>query len=177
MDSVNRQWRLRERPTGMVGVQHFEYREEAAPKAQDGEVLVRTLYLSFDPAMRAFLNDRSSYAAPQRVGEVMGAGAIAQVIESRAKGFAAGDFVFGRFGWQDYASAKGDTGVMKLSRGRQLTDYMGALGGTGLTAYIGMLEVGQAKSGETVVISGAAGATGSVAVQISRIVGCRTEGR
>jgi NADPH-dependent curcumin reductase CurA len=174
MQPVNRQWRLSERPAGMVGIEHFAYREEPTPKVREGEVLVRTLYVSFDPAMRAFLNDRPSYRAPQRVGEVMGAGAIAQVIESRALGLAAGDLVFGGFGWQDYATVNPSAGVMKLSPRRQPTDYLSALGGTGLTAYFGLLEVGQAEAGDTVVISGAAGATGSAAVQISRIVGCRT---
>ena len=172
--ATNRQWRLIERPTGMVGVQHFAYREEPAPSPNDGDVLVRTLYVSFDPAMRAFLNDRPSYVPPQPVGEVMRAGAIGQVIESKASGFAAGDLVLGGFGWQDYAAVSASAGVMKISPSRPPTDYMSVLGGTGLTAYFGLLEVGRPKAGETVVISGAAGATGSSAVQISRIIGCRT---
>ncbi len=172
--ATNRQWRLIERPIGMVGVQHFAYREEPAPSAADGEVLVRTLYVSFDPAMRAFLHDRPSYVPPQPVGEVMRAGAIGQVLESKASGFAAGDLVMGGFGWQDYAVANASAGVMKLPPSRPMTDYMSVLGGTGLTAYFGLLDVGRPKAGETVVISGAAGATGSSAVQISRIVGCRT---
>jgi NADPH-dependent curcumin reductase CurA len=172
--ALNRQWLLIERPTGMVGLRHFAYREEPVPVPQEGEVLVRTLYLSFDPAMRAFLNGRPSYAAPQRVGEVMRAGGIAQVIESRTEGFAAGDLVSGGFGWQDYATADPALGVLKLSPTRQLTDYMSVLGGTGLTAYVGLLEVGRPNAGDTVVISGAAGATGSTAVQIARILGCRT---
>lgn len=171
---TNRQWRLIERPVGMVGVQHFGYNEEPAPMPKDGEVLVRTLYVSFDPAMRAFLNDRPSYVAPQAVGEVMRAGAIAQVIESRASGFAPGDLVTGGFGWQDYAVTDAGRGVMKLPRNRPPTDYMSVLGGTGLTAYFGLLDIGRPKAGETVVISGAAGSTGSTAVQISRILGCRT---
>lgn len=172
--ATNRQWRLTERPIGMVGVQHFAYREEPAPSPKDGEVLVRTLYVSFDPAMRAFLHDRPSYVAPQPIGEVMRAGAIAQVIESKAVGFAAGDLVMGGFGWQDYAAVNASAGLTALSPSRPLTDYMSVLGGTGLTAYFGLLDVGRPKAGETVVISGAAGATGSTAVQISRIIGCRT---
>jgi NADPH-dependent curcumin reductase CurA len=169
----NRQWRLVERPKGMVGVEHFALREEPAPTPQDGELLVRTLYVSFDPAMRAFLNDRPSYVAPQAVGEVMRAGAIGQVIEARAAGFTPGQLVFGSFGWQDYASAPAAT-VMKLPTHRPMTEFMSVLGGTGLTAYFGLLEVGKIKSGETVVVSGAAGATGSSAVQVARILGCRT---
>lgn len=172
--ATNRQWRLIERPVGMVGVQHFGYREEPVPAPGDGDVLVRTLYVSFDPAMRAFLHDRPSYVAPQPVGEVMRAGAIAQVIESKASGFVPGDLVMGGFGWQDYAAVSAKAGVAKLSPTRPLPDYMSVLGGTGLTAYFGLLEVGRPKSGETVVVSGAAGATGSTAVQIARIIGCRT---
>jgi len=171
---MNRQWRLMERPVGMVGVQHFAYREEPAPSPGEGELLVRTLYVSFDPAMRAFLHDRPSYVAPQPVGEVMRAGALAQVIESKVSGFAAGDLVMGGFGWQDYAAVSPSPGVTKVSPSRPLTDYMSVLGGTGLTAYFGLLEVGRPKAGETVVVSGAAGATGSTAVQIARVIGCRT---
>ena len=172
---TNRQWRLIERPVGMVSPRHFELREEPSPSPKDGEVLVRTLYVSFDPAMRAFLHDRPSYVPPQPVGEVMRAGAIGQVIESKSPACVPGDLVMGSFGWQDYATASG-AHLLKLSPTRQPTDYMSALGGTGLTAYFGLLEVGRAKTGDTVVISGAAGATGSSAVQISKILGCRTIG-
>ena len=170
---TNRQWRLIERPVGMVGPQHFKFYEEPAPSPGPGEVLVRTLYVSFDPAMRAFLHDRPSYVAPQPIGEVMRAGAIGQVIESRSDACAVGELVMGGFGWQDYAVANGAQ-VAKLSPKRQPTDYMSTLGGTGLTAYIGLIEVGRPKAGDTVVISGAAGATGSAAVQISKILGFRT---
>jgi hypothetical protein len=171
--TVNRQWRLVERPDGMVGEQHFGYLEAPIPTPAEGEMLVRTLYLSFDPAMRAFLNAGPGYAAPQQVGDVMRAGAIAQVVESRADLFRKGDVVFGGFGWQDYAVARPEQGVVKIPPGRPLTDHMSALGGTGLTAYFGLIEVGRPKKGETVVVSGAAGATGSTVVQIAKILGCR----
>lgn len=174
MAEMNRQWRLIARPVGMVGVEHFERREEPRPVPVDGEILVRTLYVSFDPAMRAFLNDRPSYVAPQPVGAVMRAGGVAQVIESRAPGFAPGDLVVGAFGWQDYAAVNAARGVMRISPTRPPTDYMSVLGGTGVTAYFGLLEVGRPEAGQTVVVSGAAGATGSTVVQISRIIGCRT---
>lgn len=170
--ATNRQWRLIERPVGMVGIQHFRYGEEPAPAPQDGEVLVRNLYVSFDPAMRAFLHDRPSYVPPQPVGEVMRAGAIGQVIESRSPACVPGELVMGGFGWQDYATANGAQ-LLKLSSSRPPTDYMSALGGTGLTAYFGLLDVGRPKASDTVVISGAAGATGSSAVQIAKIIGCR----
>jgi NADPH-dependent curcumin reductase CurA len=159
----------------MVAPSDFEYREEPVPALNDGQVLVRTLYVSFDPAMRAFLNDRPSYIPPQPVGEVMRAGAIGQVVESRSAAFAAGDFVQGGFGWQDYALFDGAQPMAGKVSGRYpLPTYLSALGGTGLTAYFGLLEVGKAQAGDTVVVSGAAGATGSSAVQIARILGCRT---
>jgi NADPH-dependent curcumin reductase CurA len=131
--------------------------------------------VSFDPAMRAFLNDRPSYIPPQPVGEVMRAGAVGQVVESRSPAFAAGDLVVGGFGWQDYALLDGPhQGVMKISGKHPLPTYLSVLGGVGLTAYFGLLEVGKATAGETVVVSGAAGATGSSVVQIAKITGCRT---
>jgi NADPH-dependent curcumin reductase CurA len=123
--------------------------------------------------MRAFLNERPGYVAPQQTGEVMRAGGIAQVIESRSEGPVPGTLVVGSFGWQDYAVVDPTSGVIQIPSGRRPTDYMSVLGGTGLTAYFGLLEVGRASAGNTVVISGAAGATGSTAVQIARIAGCR----
>ncbi len=176
--SVNRQWRLLRRPVGMVTAADFTHDEQPIPRPGDGEALVRTLYVSFDPAMRAFLHDRPSYVPPQPIGEVMRAGAIGQVVESRTAALAPGDFVLGSFGWQEYAlaSGSGPLGAMKVTPTRPLTDYMSALGGTGLTAYFGLLDVGRITAGETVLISGAAGATGSSAMQIAKIKGCRTIG-
>ncbi len=176
--SVNRQWRLARRPKGMVAETDFTYREEATPRPGEGEFLVRTLYVSFDPAMRAFLREGPSYVPAQPVGEVMRAGAIGQVVESRCAGYQPGDFVAGAFGWQDYAVIGGPPvgTVVKLVPTHPLPAYLSVLGGTGLTAYFGLLDVGRLKAGETVVISGAAGATGSSAVQIARLKGCRTIG-
>ena len=171
---VNRQWRLVSRPVGMVTVEDFAAHQEATRPPEAGELLVRTLYVSFDPAMRAFLHDRPSYVPPQPIGEVMRAGAIGQVMASQAPGFEVGDLVLGAFGWQEYATVPAARGVMKLPAGHHPTDYMSVLGGTGLTAYFGLLEVGKIQAGETVVISGAAGATGSSAVQMARILGART---
>jgi hypothetical protein len=175
--TVNRQWRLARRPTGMVGEGDFSYAEMEVPRPAAGEILVRTLYVSFDPAMRAFLHDRPSYIPPQPVGEVMRAGAVGQVVESRLGGFVPGDFVLGAFGWQDYATVAGpQAGVVKVDARQPLTHHLSVLGGTGLTAYFGLLEVGKLRDGETVVVSGAAGATGSTAAQIARLKGCRTIG-
>src|SRR5260221_5086944 len=172
-ETLNRQWRLARRPRGMVTEADFVYHEEPVAQPKDGEVLVRTLYVSFDPAMRAFLHDRPSYVPPQPVGEVMRAGVVGQVVESRFPAIQPGDFVSGGFGGQDYAVTPGQH-VMKVVPTFPLTNYLGVLGGTGITAYFGLLHVAQIKSGETVVISGAAGATGSTAVQISKLKGCRT---
>ena len=173
--SVNRQWRLVRRPVGMVTPGDFTYAEQPVSPPGDNEVLVRTLYVSFDPAMRAFLHDRPSYVPPQPVGEVMRAGALGQVVESRSPGLAAGDFVVGGFGWQEYAVAPG-LSALKVAPRPALTDHMSVLGGTGITAYFGLLEVARISAGETVVVSGAAGATGSAAVQIAKLKGCRTFG-
>jgi NADPH-dependent curcumin reductase CurA len=161
----------------MVTPADFEYREEPVAALDDGGVLVRTLYVSFDPAMRAFLNDRPSYVAPQPVGEVMRAGAVGQVVESRSAAFAVGDLVLGGFGWQDYAQVDGTLpGLMKVSGSYPLPAYLGVLGGIGLTAYFGLFDVGRPAPGDTIVVSGAAGATGSSVVQIARIKGYRTIG-
>lgn len=173
--ALNRQWLLGRRPEGMVAPADFSYREAPVPRPDADEILVRTLYVSFDPAMRAFLNGAATYAAPQGLGEVMRAGAIGQVVESRAAGVEAGELVSGVFGWQDYAVTPGNA-VVRVPPGRSLPTYLSALGGTGLTAYFGMLDVARIAPGETVLVSGAAGATGSTAAQIAKIKGCRTIG-
>lgn len=158
----------------MVGTEHFAMSEAPVPQPADGQILARVLYVSFDPAMRAFLRDGPSYVPPQPVGEVMRAGGVAQVIESRHPAFSPGELVLAGVGWQEYAALNGASVATKLNPNRPPTDYLSVLGGTGLTAYFGLLDVAGAKAGETVVISGAAGATGSTAVQIARITGCRT---
>jgi NADPH-dependent curcumin reductase CurA len=175
---VNRQWRLLRRPTGMVSAADFGLHEEPVRRPADGELLVRTLYVSFDPAMRAFLNDRPSYVPPQPVGQVMRAGAIGQIAESRVAGYAAGEFLTGAFGWQEYANVPADQlrGVGKIVPRHPLPAYLGILGGTGLTGYFGLLEVGRPQPGDTVVISAAAGASGSSAAQIAKLKGLRTIG-
>jgi len=174
----NRQWCLARRPVGMVSEADFEYREEPLPRIADGEALLRVLYLSFDPAMRGWMEDRPSYIPPVQIGEVMRAGAVAQVVESKAPGLAPGDFVQGLFGWQEWAvSGQGLRAPTKLAPGTPLTWPLGVLGITGWTAYFGLLDLGKPKAGETVLVSGAAGATGSVAAQIAKhVVGCRVVG-
>jgi NADPH-dependent curcumin reductase CurA len=175
MSRRNRQWLLAERPVGMVSAANFALREVDVPEPGPGQVLVKNLYLSFDPAMRGWMEDRPSYLPPVGLGEVMRCGAVAQVIESREESLPVGTFVSGLFGWQEYALV-GRANAAPIAPGTPLTWPLGVLGITGLTAYFGMLDIGQPKAGETVVVSGAAGATGSVAAQLARIRGARAIG-
>ena len=154
----------------------WDYVEEPVPSPGDGEFLVKVLYISLDPAMRGWMNDIRSYVPPVGIGEVMRAGAVGEVIESNNDGFGVGDHVVGLFGLQEYAASDGGGAVKVDPSLAPLPTYLGALGMTGLTAYFGLLDVGAAKEGETVVVSGAAGAVGSVAGQIAKIKGCRAVG-
>jgi NADPH-dependent curcumin reductase CurA len=177
-DRTNRQWVLASRPEGLVDPTNFELRSEPAPQPGDGEFLVHNLYLSLDPAMRGWISDMRSYMPPVQIGEVMRGQTTARVVESRHPDYAPGDLVLGTFGWQDYAISDGAgmTGATKLPPGVSPTLPLGVLGMTGLTAYFGLKEIAKPREGETVVVSGAAGATGSVAGQLARIQGCRTIG-
>ena len=177
--TINRQWLLAKRPSGMIGPQNFEYVETAVANISEGEVLVRNCYLSFDPAQRNWMVDRPGYLPPVKVGETMRAGSVGQVVESKHKDFAIGDMVQTTGGWQDYAvvaSGYGPMGLTKLPPGVSPEMMLSVLGITGLTAYFGLLEHGQPKAGETVLISGAAGATGSIVGQIAKLKGCRVVG-
>ena len=179
MANVNRQWVLAKRPHGKVGPANFEYREGRIPKPRDGQVLVKNVYLSFDPTQRGWMEDRPSYLPPVKIGEVMRASSVGQVVTSNHPDFAPGDYVMTGGGWQDYcvASPTGSPfGLNKLPAGVPPTMPLSVLGVTGLTAYWGLLDLGKPKAGETVLVSGAAGATGSVAGQIARIKGCRVVG-
>ena len=177
--NTNRQWQLAKRPQGMVGRDNFNYVEQPIPEPQDGQVLVRNLYLSFDPTQRGWMEDRESYLPPVALGEPMRAGSIGQVTESRHADFAVGDIVQTTGGWQDFvvaAPGQGPMGLSKVPDGVTPEMMLSVLGITGLTAYFGLLDLGQPKASETVLVSGAAGATGSVAGQIARIKGCRVVG-
>jgi hypothetical protein len=171
---VNRQWRLRARPVGMVKESDFELVESPRPSAGAGEALVRNLYLAFEPAMRGWMEDRPSYIPPVGLGEVMRGMTVGQVVESKRPGLAPGDLVSAMGGWQEWFAA--GTGLNKLPPGTDPTLALSVLGITGLTAYFGMLDIGRPRAGETVVVSGAAGATGSVAGQIAKLQGCRVVG-
>ena len=158
--NTNRQWVLAKRPHGMVTKDNFEYRESPIPEPGDGQVLLRNLYLSFDPTQRGWMEDRESYLPPVQIGEVMRAGAVAQVAESRHPDFEKGDLVQTTGGWQDFVvvtPGAGWPGVSKIPEGVAPTMPLGVLGVTGLTAYWGLLDLGQPKAGETVLVSGAAG--------------------
>ena len=177
--TINRQWLLAKRPDGMIGPDNFQYTETAIPEPGDGEVLVRNLYFSFDPTQRNWMVDRPSYLPPVGIGEVMRAGSVGQVVKSNHADSAEGALVQTTGCWQDYvlvAPGRGPLGVNVLPPGVSPELMLSALGITGITAYFGLLDIGKPVAGETVLVSGAAGATGSVAAQIARIKGCRVVG-
>jgi len=176
MAITNHQFRLAARPVGMPKRSDWNYTEEPVRDLAPGEVLVKLLYISLDPAMRGWMNESKSYIEPVKIGDVMRAFGAGRVIASQNPGFSVGDHVTGVFGAQEYAISNGK-GINKVEpRLAPLPIYLSALGITGLTAYFGLLEVGQIKAGDTVVISGAAGATGMAAGQIAKIKGCRAIG-
>lgn len=176
MEAVNHQFRLATRPEGMVRREDFDYVEEPVPELQDGQVLVKILYVSLDPAMRGWMNEGRSYVPPVALGEVMRAATAGRVVESKSTKLAAGDYVSGWLGVQEYAVCD-ESAVFEVNTDAvPLPTYIGALGMPGMTAYFGLLEVGAPKEGETVVVSGAAGAVGSVVGQIAKLKGCRVVG-
>ena len=176
---MNRQWLLHERPVGMIGPEHFKYVETDIPEPGDGEVLIRNLMFSFDPTQRGWTMDRESYLPPVQIGEPMRAGCVAQVVKSNHPDFSAGQMVQATNGWQDYAvvdPAHPPSSLRAMPEGAPPEMMLSVLGVTGLTAYFGLLDLGDPQPGETVLVSGAAGATGSVAGQIAKIKGCRVVG-
>lgn len=177
--NINRQWLLAKRPNGLVTRENFEYVECQIPEPASGQVLVRNLLLSFDPTQRGWMEDKESYLPPVAIGAPMRAGSIGQVTKSRHPDFAVGELVQTTGGWQDFVVAtpnESPIGLTKVPDGVTPEMMLSVLGITGLTAYFGMLDLGTPKPGETVLVSGAAGATGSVAGQIARIKGCRVVG-
>ncbi len=183
LNGSNRQWRLASRPDGMIDPSSFELCASPMPQMADGEFLVRNLYLDLSPAMRLWISDRwqselVSYFPPVEIGEVMRGPSVARVIESRHADFAAGDLVSGWFGWQEYAASDG-TGLLPASKvppGVSPTWAVGILGATTLTAYFGLENIAKPCPGETVVVSAAAGAVGSMVGQIAKIRGARVIG-
>ena len=174
---VNRQVRLKSRPSGIPQAEHFEIVEAPVPDPSDGQVLVRNIYLSVDPAMRGWVSAVANYSEPVALGAVMRSGAVGHVEESRSADFHVGDCVLGMFGWQDFAVVAAEAIERKVDgSGLPISTSLGVLGLNGLTAYFALLEVGQPRAGETVVVSTAAGAVGSCVGQIAKIKGCRTVG-
>jgi len=174
--AMNRRVLLRRRPVGTPRPDDFEVSESPIPSPHPGEILCRTLYLSIDPYMRGRMNEGRSYARSVELGQVMVGGTVSQVVESRHPGFASGDFVVGYDGWQAYAVSTG-AGVRKLDPVQApISTALGVLGMPGMTAYVGLLDIGQPAPGETVLVSAAAGAVGSVVGQIARIKGCHVVG-
>jgi NADPH-dependent curcumin reductase len=176
MVTFNHQFRLAARPIGEPKRSDWSYGEEPVRQPSANEVLVKTLYLSLDPAMRGWMNEGKSYIAPVQIGEVMRAGGVGEVLISNHDGFRPGEHVYGSLGVQEFATLDGKL-LMKIDpAAASLPVYLGTLGMPGMTAYFGLLDVGQPQPGQTVVVSGAAGAVGSVVGQIAKIRGCRAVG-
>ncbi len=177
MATTNRQILLKSRPTGTPAAENFELVRATAPEPRDGEVLLRTLFLSLDPYMRGRMNAGPSYATPAEIGKPMVGRTVAEVALSRHPRFAAGDVVSSDNGWQEYAVSNGSN-LQKLDTQmvKPLSLALGLLGMPGMTAYSGLTEIGQPKPGETVVVSAASGAVGSVVGQLAKLRGCRAVG-
>jgi len=177
----NRQIRLAARPVGLPKATDWQFTEEAIDSAPADGVVVKNLLLSLDPAMRGWMNEGKSYIPPVGIGEVMRAGGVGKVIASGSASFAVGDYVSGGLGVQTHSHFDGEAlkkaGLVKIdARLAPLPKWLNALGMPGMTAYFGLLEIGQPKPGETVVVSGAAGAVGQTVGQVARIKGCRVVG-
>jgi NADPH:quinone reductase len=176
MATVNRQITLASRPVGLPKTSDFNLVYSPLPSPAAGEVLVRSIYLSLDPYMRGRMSDADSYARPVAIGEVMTGGAVALVVDSEDPSFRAGDAVEGMLGWQEYAVVRGRE-IRKLDPGlAPISTALGVLGMPGLTAFFGLLDICNPQRGETVVVSGAAGAVGMLVGQIAKIRGCRVVG-
>jgi len=173
---VNKQILLAARPVGFPKDSDFKLVESPVPKPGAGQILVRAIYLSVDPYMRGRMNDVKSYAPPVEIGGLMGGGVVGEVVEANNPAFKQGDIVEGFFGWQEYAVSSGQ-GVRKIDPTlAPISTSLGVLGMPGLSAYFGLLEITHPKPGETVVVSGAAGAVGSIVCQIAKIKSCRVIG-
>ena len=179
MSDRNRRYMLRERPSGRVDDATFDRIEEDVPEIADGEALVRTEWISIDPTNRMWMSDAPGYLPPVQIGEVVRAAGLGRVVESKHPNYSEGQLVQGLIGWQDYMVASDAMPVMPVDEREGVpspSHYMGALGMTGLTAWVGINDIGKPKEGETVVVSAAAGAVGSVAGQLAKLAGARVVG-
>jgi len=176
MSAMNHQIRLKSRPAGEPTPANFEAADGPVPEPKDGEVLRRTIYLSLDPYMRGRMSDAASYATPVKIGDVMGGHTVSQVVESRNPEFSTGEFVTGYDGWQAYGLSTGKE-LRKLDpKVVPISTAIGVLGMPGMTAFVGLMDIGQPKPGETVVVSAASGAVGAVVGQLAKVKGCRAVG-
>ena len=177
MSPTNRRIVLAARPDGPVRPEHFRIETVPVPSVPDGHLLVRNRYLSLDPYMRGAMNDRKSYRLPQPLGETMVGGTVGEVVESRHPRFAVGDVVVGGFGWQLYGLSDGGAGLRKVDVSRvPMSAWLGAAGMPGVTAWVGLNRIIVPRPGETVVVSAASGAVGSVVGQLAKAAGCRVVG-
>ena len=167
---------LNNRPEGLPKLSDFKMVTEEQPEIGEGEMLLKATYISVDPYLRGRMMEGKSYIEPFELNKAISSGMIAEVLESKLKGFSKGDYVSGMLDWKEVQVSKGE-GLLKVDAKKvPLSSYLGVLGMTGLTAYFGLLEIGKPKGGETVVVSGAAGAVGSIVGQIAKVMGCRVVG-
>ncbi|MBC7739121.1 MAG: NADP-dependent oxidoreductase [Candidatus Saccharibacteria bacterium] len=172
----NRRVILQTRPTGVPQTEHFSLDEVDIPVPADGEILIRNVYLSVDPAQRGWAADVANYSAPVILGGPMRALAVGQVVQSRAAGFAKGDFLYGFFGWQDYATVTPAAVLHRCTQDLPLDAFASLCGINGVTAYLALTTLGRPKAGDTLLVSTAAGSVGSFVGQIGKGLGCRTIG-
>lgn len=176
MTAINRQLLLASRPIGAPTPEHFHLTETTIPSPQQGELLLKAVYLSLDPYMRGRMSDKKSYAEPVGINEVMVGGTVCQVTVSHHPDYQVGEWVLAYSGWQDYAVSNGE-GLIKLGMNPTHPSYaLGVMGMPGFTAYMGLLDIGQPKQGDTIVVAAATGAVGSMVGQIGKIKGCRVVG-
>jgi len=174
---ISREIRLKHRPEGLPREADFELAEASIPALEDGQMLVQNHYMSVDPYMRGRMYDQPSYVAPFQIGEPLDGGCVGQVIQSQGSApFQVGDYVSGRQGWREYYVSNGSDLTRVDPAHVPLQAYLGTVGMPGMTAYVGLLDIGQPKAGETVFVSAAAGAVGSMACQIAKLKGCRVVG-
>jgi NADPH-dependent curcumin reductase CurA len=175
-EKISREIRLKNRPVGLPAESDFELAEVRVPQVGQRQVLVENIYMSVDPYMRGRMVDRKSYVPPFQIGQPLDGGCVGRVVESKNEQFKVGDFVLGMFGWREYFISDG-TGLFKIDPNlAPIQAYLGTLGMPGLTAYVGLLDIGKTKQGETVFVSAASGAVGSVVCQIAKLKGCYVVG-
>jgi NADPH-dependent curcumin reductase CurA len=175
-NNISREIRLKNRPVGLPGESDFELAEVAVPQVSEGQVLVQNIYMSVDPYMRGRMYDRKSYVPPFQLNQPLDGGCIGRVVESNNEKFQVGDIVRGMSGWREYYISDG-SGLTKIDPNlAPVQAFLGTVGMPGLTAYYGLLEIGKPKEGETVFVSAASGAVGSIVCQIAKLKGCRVVG-